>query len=147
MDLKRFRQLLAEFGPDIEIWPARERAAARHMLVASTEAAAAHQQAVRADELLASGPSAGSPLSVDPAAVERVLDRLARMPLPAPAGVPVGGLASLGRPYASVALLVSLAVAGFVVGLADLAPGTESTPAFELFGVFPGSDVTAGFGL
>lgn len=142
MDLKRFRILLAEFGAEIEVWPERERAAARHLLIVSDEAALAHRHARQVDDALTRRPPVASHR-----AVERVLAGLTRVAADSRGHPPAPGFAKLGRPVASLALLASLAVAGFVVGVMDLAPGADPAQLFELFGLFPSSDVATGFGM
>jgi hypothetical protein len=73
MTLKRFQDLLVEFGPEIGAWPECERATVRRMLILSDEAVLSRHQTAQLEAALMQPPPV-----VSPAAVERVLEKLAQ---------------------------------------------------------------------
>jgi len=134
MELARFRRLLDSHGADIRSWPAAERRAARRLLVASTEAVRARDEAAQLDRLFRSAHAA-----VSEASVQRVLDGL----VPPPRRQAVAE-APFERPWTSTVFLAGMAALGVVVGLFDLAP--LATPPSDFVALMFDTGLVQGLG-
>lgn len=141
MDVKRFRDLLAEHGADLACWPAAERTAARQLLSVSAEAAEIQRRAGLVDRAL------NGAVTVTAEAATRVLHRLDAVPLQRGGRQARSAPTWLGRPAAAAAVFAALALVGVAAGAADLVPNIDVVQHFDLLGLVPNSDLVSGFGM
>ncbi|HEX9461461.1 MAG TPA: hypothetical protein VGB82_02585 [Alphaproteobacteria bacterium] len=141
MDVKRFRDLLAEHGAELARWPAAEQGEARELLSVSADAAELRRRAGLVERALS------EPAAVSVESATRVLHRLDAVPLRRAERQTLSVLDWLGRPAAAAAVLVVLALVGVAAGAADLVPNSDVIGHFDLLGLVPNSDLASGFGM
>ena len=114
LSLERLQAILETYGAVPQRWPAAERAAALALLADSAQARTLRDREARFDQALRQ--------LTPPAPSEALVGRLARQPLPRPAGAPAVRRPWLLRWAAQGAAFAAVALVAFVAGLAVPSP-------------------------